>query len=159
MNEEAIGRVGSQRYKKKYILISWLDNWGKKLKGGLEWLGTSSRAQSLYCPTNTDNWRLRKVVETCVFLVLCTVTKLGRSRRRKKDTLKLSAVEGTEYRYRLTDADVRQRTKTKDIVEVAHSVKWKWRAHVAGMYQRGGAHVTSTWCLRIGKTRTGRPKT
>ena len=80
-------------------------------------------------------------------------------RRRKKDTSQLSAEEGKENRYRLTDAEVRQRTKTKDIVEVARSVKWKWRAHVAGIDQRGWAHVSSTWCLRTGKRRTVRPKT
>jgi hypothetical protein len=83
------------------------------------------------------------------------MTKHGRSRRRKKVTSKLSAEEGTENRCRLTDAEVRQRTKTKDIVEVAHSVKWKWRAHVTGMDQRGWAHVASTWCLRDRQKKNG----
>jgi hypothetical protein len=167
MNEETIACVWPRRHKKKkkkniYIYIyryragTTREN---KSKGGLEWFGTNWRASSLYCPSNTDKWRLQKGLESCVFLVLYTVTKRGHSRRRKKDASKLSAEEGRENRYRLTDAEVRQATKTKDIVEVAHSVKWKWRAHVTGIVQRGWAHVTSTWCLRIGKRRMGRPKT
>ena len=67
-------------------------------------------------------------------------------------------LEETVNSYRLTDAEVSQRTKMKDIVEVDYSFKWKWGAHAAKMEQRRWAHVTSMWCLRIGK-RTGRPKT
>jgi hypothetical protein len=68
-----------------------------------------------------------------------------RSRRRKEGTPKFSAEERTENSDRLMDAEVRQRTKTKDIVEVAHSVKWKWGAHEIRGDQHRWAHVILTW--------------
>jgi len=115
-----------------YILIC-PDNLRKKIKKEV-WIGLEQiQEPRVYNARQILTTGDKKVLESCVFLVLYTVTIHGRSRRRKKDTSKLSAEEGTENRYRLTDAEVRQRNKTKDIVEVTHSVKWKWRAHVVGM--------------------------
>ena len=59
----------------------------------------------------------------------------------------------------MKSAEVRQRTNVKDIVAVAHSFKWKWGGHVAGMDQRRWAQATSMWDVSIGKRRTGGPKT
>jgi hypothetical protein len=57
----------------------------------------------------------------------------------------------------VTNAEVRQRTNTKDIVTVAHGLKWKWGGHVARMDHHSWAQATSMWDIRIGK-RTRRPK-
>ena len=46
---------------------------------------------------------------------------------------------------RVRNAEVRQRTNVKDIVVVAHSLKWKWGGHVARKDQRGWAQATSLW--------------
>jgi hypothetical protein len=57
------------------------------------------------------------------------------------------------------NAEMRKTANMKDIVAVAHNLKWKWGGHVAGMEQRRYAHATSMWDVRLGKRRTGRPKT
>jgi hypothetical protein len=82
----------------------------------------------------------------------------------KEDAPILSAEDGTEspaivWSCKMTSAEVRQRTNTKDIVAVAESLKWKLGGHVARMDQCRWAHATSVWDVRIGKRRTGRQKT
>jgi hypothetical protein len=62
------------------------------------------------------------------------------------------------WRDRVTNAEIRNRTKMKDIVAGAHSLKWKWGGHVARMDQCRWAHDTLMWDVRIGKRRTGRPE-
>ena len=46
---------------------------------------------------------------------------------------------------RVRNAEVRQRTNVKDIVVVAHSLKWKWGGRVARKDQRGWPQATSLW--------------
>ena len=46
----------------------------------------------------------------------------------------------------------------KDIVAMVYSLKWKWGGHILGMEQCRRAHGT-LWDARLGKRRTGRPKT
>ena len=46
-------------------------------------------------------------------------------------------------------------TNMKDIMAVAHCLKWKWGRQVARMEQRRWAPATSVWDVRIGKRRTG----
>jgi len=46
----------------------------------------------------------------------------------------------------------------KDIVSVAHSIKWNWGGHAAGIEQCRWAHTSSMWDVRLSKGRTGRPK-
>jgi hypothetical protein len=50
----------------------------------------------------------------------------------------LSAEDGAEKTAfvrsdRVTNAEIRKTVIMKDIVAVAHSLKWKWGGHVAGM--------------------------
>lgn len=60
---------------------------------------------------------------------------------------------------RVTNAKIRKTTNMKDIVAVAHSIKWNWGGHVLGMEQCRWPHAASLWDVRLGKRRTGRPKT
>jgi len=60
---------------------------------------------------------------------------------------------------RVTNAEIRQRTNTKNIVVAAHSFKWQWGGHVARMDKRRWAHAASMWDIRVGKGRTGNLKT
>jgi len=57
------------------------------------------------------------------------------------------------------NAEIRQRKNSKDIVVVAHSLMWKWGRHVARMDQRKWPHAASIWGVRVGRRRTGKPKT
>jgi hypothetical protein len=59
----------------------------------------------------------------------------------------------------VTNAEIWHRTNTKDIVSAAHSLQWKWGGHVASMDQRRWAHAASIWGVRVGRGRTGKPKT
>ena len=56
---------------------------------------------------------------------------------------------------RVRNARVRYKTNVKDIVVVAHSLKWKWGGHVARKDQRRWAQATSPWDGRMGKRITG----
>jgi hypothetical protein len=81
-------------------------------------------------------------------------------REAKEDAPNMSAeIEWTMlhvvWRDRLTNVEIRQRTNTKHIVKAAHSLKWKWRAHVARIDQRRWPDVTSMWGVRVGRGRTG----
>ena len=58
--------------------------------------------------------------------------------RQEKERRKLQGVRSD----RVTNAEIRKRNNTKDIVAVAHSLKWKWGSHVAGMQQRRWVHAT-----------------
>jgi hypothetical protein len=55
----------------------------------------------------------------------------------------------TQYEY------YSSQSSTKDMVAVAHGLKWKWGGQVARMDQCRWAHATSIWDVRIGKRRTG----
>jgi len=57
------------------------------------------------------------------------------------------------------NAEVRERTNTKDIVAVAFSLKWKWGGRVARVDWCRWTHAPSVWDVRRGKSRTGRQKT
>lgn len=57
------------------------------------------------------------------------------------------------------NAEIRQRTNTKDIMSAAHSLMWKWGCHFARMDQRRWPHAASIWGIRVGRGRTGKPKT
>jgi hypothetical protein len=63
------------------------------------------------------------------------------------------------WKDRVTNAEVRKRTSVKDIVAVAHSLRWTWGGHVARTDQRRWTHATSVWDVRTGERRAGRPKT
>jgi hypothetical protein len=59
-----------------------------------------------------------------------------------------SCVEGREdtascVSDKVTSYKIRQRTNLKDIVVVAHSLKWKWGGHLARKDQRRWAQATS----------------
>ena len=57
------------------------------------------------------------------------------------------------------NAEVRERSNTKNIVAVAFSLKWKWGGRVARVDWCRWTHTTSVWDIRIGKSRTGRQNT
>jgi len=56
---------------------------------------------------------------------------------------------------RMTNADTRKRTSTKDTLAVASTLKWKWGGHVARMDQRRWEQAVSMRGLRRGKRTMG----
>jgi hypothetical protein len=82
----------------------------------------------------------KKFLESCVLLVMLCDAQTWALRRRKK---KLQSCQQEMERRnlqvvkndRVTNAEIRKRKNMKDIVTVAHSPKWKWGSHVAGMEQ------------------------
>jgi hypothetical protein len=59
----------------------------------------------------------------------------------------------------LTEAQIRKCIQTKELVAVAHSLRWKGGDHVARMDRRRWRDSASVWDLRMGERRAGRPKT
>jgi len=59
---------------------------------------------------------------------------------------------------RLTKAQIRKRTKTKELVAVAHSLRWEGGDQVTRMDQRRWTDTASVWELRALEGRAGRPK-
>jgi len=103
-------------------------------------------------------------MELGVFPVLLRDAQTSSLKARKKDAPVLLAEDGAEKAAKLqvvrsdrvTNAE---RRKTADMKAVAHSIKWNWRGHVAGMDQCRRAQATSMWDVRLGIRRTGPPKT
>jgi len=58
----------------------------------------------------------------------------------------------------LKKARIRKGTKTKELVAVAHSLRWEGGDKVARMDQRRWTDTASVWELRAGERRTGREK-
>jgi len=109
----------------------------------------------------------RDVMELGVFLVLLRDAQASSLKEKERDAPVLLAEDGAEkaaklqvvWSDRVTNGETGKTTNTKDTVAVAHSIKWNWRGHVAGMEQCRRAQATSMWNVRLGIRRTGRPKT
>jgi hypothetical protein len=56
---------------------------------------------------------------------------------------------------RLTKAQIRKSIKTKELVAVVDSLRWKGEDHVARMDQRRWTDTVSVWYLRIGDGEMG----
>jgi hypothetical protein len=65
--------------------------------------------------------------------------KTLQSCQQKTDRRKLQGVKSD----RVTNADIRKRKNMKEIVAVAHSLRWKWGGYVAGVEQHRRARTTS----------------
>jgi len=86
-------------------------------------------------------------------------------RRRKEDAPNFTAEKWNEEYCklygatdRLTKAQIRKRTKTKELVAVAHSLRWEGEDQVTRMDQRSWTDTASVLELRAGEGRAGRPK-
>ena len=112
-------------------------------------------------PKTRDEERLPGILRTAGYIsdaqtwTLRRRKKKLRSCQQKMERRKLQVVRND----RVTNAEMRKTTNMKDIVAVAHNLKWKWGGHVAGTEQRRWTHATSMWDLKLGKRRSGRPKT
>ena len=56
---------------------------------------------------------------------------------------------------KVTNDEIRKPTNMKDMVAVAHSIKWNWGDHVAGMERRRRTQATSVWDVGLGKREPG----
>jgi hypothetical protein len=68
----------------------------KKSKGGLEWLGTSSRALGLHRPSNAKNWRERRPGILCIPGPILRRPSIVAHGAGKEDSPNLSAEDGTQ---------------------------------------------------------------
>lgn len=105
-----------------------------------------------------------EILESCVTPVLiygcqtwaCTqnerelLQKCQRKMERRILNIKLSD--------RVTNVELRRKTKMQDVARQAWSLKWKWGGHAARLQQDRWAYVTTMWDPRIGKRSRGRPR-
>jgi len=103
-------------------------------------------------PKTRDEERLPGVLRTAGYISNAPTWALRRRKKKlnscqqKMEWRKLQVVTSD----RVTNAEIRKTVNMKDIVAVAHSLKWKWGGHVAGMEQRRWTHATSVWDVRLG---------
>eukprot|EP00794_Sanderia_malayensis_P006478 gene6478-7217_t len=66
---------------------------------------------------------------------------------------------GYSRRDRKTNVWVRERSKVRDVITTAKSIKWRWAGHVARMDDERWTQLTTEWQPIHGKRARGRPKT
>jgi hypothetical protein len=60
---------------------------------------------------------------------------------------------------RIRNEDVRKQLGTKDDVQTAAQLKWKWGGHVSRLHECRWAYAATMWDPRSGKRNVGRPRT
>jgi hypothetical protein len=60
---------------------------------------------------------------------------------------------------RIRNEDVRKQLGTRDGVQTAVQLKWKWGGHVSRMHESRWAYGATMWDPKTGKRNVGRPRT
>jgi hypothetical protein len=60
---------------------------------------------------------------------------------------------------RTRSADVRKQLGTRDGVQTAAQLKWKWGGHASRLHESRWAYAATMWDPRTGKRNVGRPRT
>jgi len=107
----------------------------------------------------------RKVYEQCVLPVMTygaetlTLTKKTAENLRVAQRAMERAMLGITRRDRIPNNTIRQRTKTKDIVEYVARMKWRWAGHVARTSNDRWTRRLLEWRPREDRRNRGRPPT
>ena len=111
--------------------MSFRDNAGKEIKKKIGMIWNKFRSLGFILTDKSKNQRQRRPKIRLISGPIVWRSNMVTHREGKEDAPNLRVEDGTKNTVcctsdRVTRAEIRARTVTKDIVAVAHSFKWKW---------------------------------